>query len=200
MARNVKVVVNNKAVLREVVSSGKRALSLKMRKAIDPKIQDKQKNLLKDFDTHPVTAEIKAGPNASNSSGLTGGYGNLFSFIGFDSNSNPTAAIREILDRKIVYKVKALNVSGKFEISITVPSLEEIFSVSPIPWADGLSWVQGIEKGISNIGSYVYSNKELVGSRSGSGLQVKKGVGNQFKTTPYISKIIKDFKNSLKKL
>ena len=44
--------------------------------------------LIKQFESHPVTKEISGGSSSSNVSGTLGGYGNLFSFIGFHNNSS----------------------------------------------------------------------------------------------------------------
>jgi hypothetical protein len=200
MARNVKVVINKRAVLRDVMTSNKRSLALQIRKSLAPEIPKKQKQLQSDFESHPVTREIEQGPYANNISGLTNGYGNLFSFIGFEANSTPTIDIKRIFDRKITYSVRSLKQNGSFKVSMSIPTLEEVFSATPIPWAGGLSWAEGIEKGISNLGSYVYSSNTKTSSRSGSGLQVSKSTGSSFDTTPYISKIIEDFKNNLRKI
>ena len=55
--------------------------------------------MLLEFNSHPVTKEIEAGPRAQNISGTLGGAGNLFSFIGFDDGDNPIAPVRRILEQ-----------------------------------------------------------------------------------------------------
>ena len=51
------------------------------------------------------------------------------------------------------------------------PSEQDIVMVTPVPWAPGLSWAQGIHNGhIPNFGHYM--NKDFKKSRSGGGLQV----------------------------
>ena len=200
MPQRISVTVNKRNALREVMTSNKSALSRLIRSQIGPEIDKKQKELVLNFEKHPVTQEIKGGNDASPISGVTGGYGNLFSFIGFERGSNPTSNIKNVLNEKIIYKVKNLSPDGKFRVTMIIPSLEDVFSVTPIPWAEGASWAEGIEKGISNIGSYVYSSSNFKGSRSGTGLQLSKGFGSTFNTTPYISKIISEFKKDLQKL
>ena len=63
-------------------------------------------NMIQEFEMHPVTIEIDAGPNASNTSGTLGGYGNLFSFIGFEQGTDPLAKVRSALEKTIVTKLK----------------------------------------------------------------------------------------------
>lgn len=200
MARRISVKVNRNVALKQVMTSNKGELARLLRKEVGPEIEKKQRELLSDFEKHPVTSEIKGGSSASPSSGVTGGYGNLFSFIGFENGSNPIASIRQLLDEKIQFNIRSLSANGLFKVEMKIPTLEEVFSVSPIPWAQGSSWAEGIEKGISNIGSYVYTSSGFSGSRSGSGLQSSNGAGTTFDTTPYMSKIIADFKKNLKKL
>jgi len=199
MARGISVRVNRNVALKQVMTSNKGALARLLRNTIGPEIEEKQRELVLDFERHPVTLEIKGGNSASASSGVTSGYGNLFSFIGFEEGSRPTTNIKQILDEKIQFNIRSLSPDGLFKITMQIPTLEEVFSASPIPWAEGSSWAEGIEKGISNIGSYVYTNSRFSGSRSGSGLQSSNGAGAVFNTTPYMSKIIEDFKRNLKK-
>ena len=50
------------------------------------KVLERAKKIaIKEFNTHPVTRELRAGPEAQNVSNTLGGRGNLFSFIGFMS-------------------------------------------------------------------------------------------------------------------
>ena len=55
------------------------------------------REMMENFDDHPVTRELQAGPAAENTSGTLGGYGNLFSFIGFPAGHSPTRPIRKYL-------------------------------------------------------------------------------------------------------
>jgi len=200
-ATRFKVTINKAALLRQVTAGNNgKVTGREIRKYVVPIIEDAQKTLIKDFFNHSVTKEIKAGPNASNSSGTLGGYGNLFSFIGFDKGSDPTAGIEKILKQKLVVTVRAIS-NGRFKISITnPPSKDELFSVSQIPWASGSSWADGIEKGISNLGSFLYKAGGLNQSRAGTGIQVLKNLrSTNFKTQPYISKLVdKFYKNIIK--
>ena len=194
------VEINQAQLLKDITFKNQRATTMAMRRELEPKIKKAQDDLIKDFNAHAVTREIEGGADGTNLSNTLGGYGNLFSFIGFDSNENPTAVIREILSQKINFRVRAV-ASGKFKITILVPSKEEIFAITPMPWASGLSWAEGVEKGISNLGFYLYRRSGIRGSNSGKGIQIKRSKKSvTFKETPYVSKIFTDFKKSLQNL
>ena len=200
-ATKFQVSINEAALLKEV-TTGKngKITGREVREYVLPIIEEAQQSLIKDFYNHSITKEIKAGPNASNSSGSLGGYGNLFSFIGFNRGDNPTAAIEQILNEKLLVTVRAIS-SGRFRISISnPPSKQEIFSVSQIPWASGSSWAEGIEKGLSNLGSFLYRDKGISQSRSGTGIQIKNNLrATSFKSQPYISKLVDEFYRNVTK-
>ena len=167
----------------------------------------KNVTLLGEFDKHPVTEELKAGPGADS-------YflprGNLFSFIGFYSGDDPTADIRTVLKngvrvvRQPVNKIiKRRSVETVFRIK--APKLKDIWSVSRYPdaWKSG-SWADDIEvRGISHFEYYVYSFAFKKGSksRSGTGLQLGKQKGveafgqtiSPIQRIPYIRKLLSDF-------
>jgi hypothetical protein len=152
------------------------------------KLQKMIKDMVKDFLSHPVTKEILSGPNASNTSGTLGGYGNLFSFIGFEAGTNPITPIIELLEQTN-YRFTRME-GGKVDIIVEMPSKDDIFKATPLPWAPGLSWAERIEIGLSGLGQYL--NTPSPYSRSGHGIQsskVKKG--GAFKNTKYISDFIK---------
>ena len=77
-------------------------------------------------------------------------------------------------------------------MKIFLPSKQEIFAETPMPWATGRSWAEGIEKGISGFGQYL--NTESISSRSGEGVQantqIRKG---KFKNTQYISALLNKY-------
>jgi hypothetical protein len=193
-----KVTVNAKELLKELTVDNNRAMGQAIRNYVAPKLNRKQERLVKNFKGDKITIELKAGPRASNTSGILGGYGNLFSFIGFSAGDNPTGVIEKIFEKKFEFKVRRIGKSGKYKITFFIPSTEEIYGLTPMPWASGSSWVDGIEKGISNIGSFLYSSRGFGPSNSGTGIQAKtKSSGVTFRNTPYITRLLNNFKRTL---
>jgi hypothetical protein len=187
--------------LREVVEKNGNELSSLIQQYVEPKVQEAHKKMIQDFESHPVTKEISSGPNSANSSGLLGGYGNLFSFIGFSSGDSPIQIISTIINKTTTTTVKKSGSDGKFIITIKAPTKEQIYAASPIPWLSGRSWVDGIEKGISGLGRYLYSSVGFDESNSGTGIQVKKRTSSvKLRNTPYLSKILSDFKNKISEI
>ena len=195
------VTVNAKELLRELTVDGKNSqrMATLLRGVIEPKYNEAQQDLVREFDRHPVTVELLAGPRASNASGTLGGYGNLFSFIGFSEGSKPTDIIAQIFKEKMKFKVSRVNSAGKYKVTFFIPSLEEIYSLTPVPWMTGKSWAKSIEKGgLSNLGQYLYSSTGFNSSRSRTGMQARnKSSGVRFNTTPYVSRLIDNFKKRL---
>lgn len=159
--------------------------------------------LLKEFDNHPVTQEVLSGPGAANISNTLDGQGDLFSFIGFEENENPTAAVRAAIDSATTLvidnappTVQSDGVIYKF--SVTIPT-EAIEAASPLPFETGQSWVTGIEKGISGFSQYLAGY--FKSSRSGGGIQATNVVrGGEFKTREYITEIYRNFAAKFKKI
>jgi hypothetical protein len=150
--------------------------------------------LIEEFTNHPVTLEIEGGPSASNRSKTLGGQGNLFSFIGFEENDKPTAVIYKKLN-EITLNQTVISRDGRSRTFIYYPTAEEIFKVTPMPWATGRSWAKGIETGIAGLGAYL--RKDDTG-RSGAGIQSQsKNKGGGFKNTKYISHMIKNFERKI---
>ena len=154
-----------------------------------------KEEMLVEFDTHKVTQEIEEGVDATNIS-KTLGYGNLFTFIGFNSGDKPIPPIREMLNSARIGYIK-ISRDGTSDTSIYYPTADEIFLITPSPWAEGRSWAKGIESGMSGLGRYLQTE----GGRSGGGLQVDNKVrGGGFRNIPYISSIIKNFEKKIVKL
>ncbi len=160
--------------------------------------------LLEEFDEHDVTKEIKGGPDAQNISNTLGGRGNLFSFIGFEAGSDPIDVVREALEQFIVMdEVAVIEDKGDkvlFKFPVKKVTLRNLYDITPLPWESGRSWLQGIEKGISGLGYYIYW-KVLPNppSRSGTGIQGDNLLrGGSFSPRPYISKIMANFNANLK--
>ena len=80
---------------------------------------------------------------------------------------------------------------------VTLPTAEDIFAVTPLPWASGRSWAEGIERGLSGLGYLLRKNK----GRSGAAIQSRVKVrGGRFHNTPYISAFIRKYKKRFEDL
>lgn len=66
----------------------------------------------------------------------------------------------------------------------------------------GKSWAKSIEDGgLTNLGQYLFSSSGFGQSSSGTGIQVKnRSSGVSLTRTPYIGKLIEDFKQRLLRL
>jgi hypothetical protein len=168
-------------------------------KAEAEKVLSQEKARLEDdFNNHPVTKEIESGPEAMNISNTLGGYGNLFSFIGFDINASPIDPVRELIGRIRLGKMVAKNLkTGTVSFQVNIPSKTDFESVTKMPWETGRSWLFDIEKTISGLGYYLYGKYSK--SRSGTAVQKEKSVRNlAFRSTKYFNKILEDFYKRLK--
>lgn len=176
---------------------------------------ERKEQLLEEYENNLVTQELKEGESAENISSTLGGYGNLFSFIGFFQGDEPTEIIAEMFEKIRLNKqalfssfVKGGGLEMGFRV-INIPTLDEIYEKTPYPdgWRDG-SWAKGIERGIPGLESYLYDEEfdTYAQSRSTTGLQAKDGSsaiviirkGNYRKPEKYISDLLKEFNKNLK--
>jgi hypothetical protein len=160
-------------------------------KKVNEEVQKQKADLLSEFSEHPVTQELEGGESASNISNTLGGYGNLFSFIGFKSGSTPTARVKTLLRNISVNKT--VKVSGdKLNVTVKIPSREELEGASKIPWENGRSWLFDMNKSISGLGSYIYGR--FNSSRSGTGIQTKINFGKRvFSPVSYFESMYNNF-------
>lgn len=155
-----------------------------------------KRTMINQFLSLKITSEIMSGPSASNISATLNGRGNLFSFIGFDESDTPITPILQILENNTTYKYVGFK-NKKHTFSISLPTSQDIFDATPMPWAIGRSWAKGIETGISGLGMFLAKQGQ---GRSGGGIQSTKiNKKIKFQNQPYISKFINDqikaFKN-----
>lgn len=157
--------------------------------------------MINEFLDHKVTQEIKAGPTAENISGTLGGYGNLFSYIGFNEGDEPIEPILDLL-RKTTIQFSRI-VDGGAVWNIFMPDKQDVWEVTPLPWAEGRSWAKGIETGISGLGEYLYTEDgDLPTSRSSTGLELKSKIRrkSRFKNVKYITDLLKKYEKRFSEL
>lgn len=159
--------------------------------------------MMKEFEQHPVTQELKGGIEANNDSGTLDGEGNLYSFIGFEAGTDPVEPVRAVLETQttLVASKRAQPDNNKvsYKFSLRLPS-EAIKTASPIPWEGGKSWVEGIERGISGFSNYIAGRfRSPKPSRSGGGRQAEEPVRQAtFKKRGYMTEIIAAFLSNFK--
>lgn len=185
-----------KQVLQNASKQAVKLLKPSVEESISKRVEELKQQMINEFMNHPVTEEIMNGYNASNTSNTLGGVGNLFSFIGFESDDAPIIPIIELLE-----KTKAsfgLTNQDFIIVNITMPSAQDIFSITPMPWASGRSWAKGIESGISGIGFYMQKYGK---GRSEGGIQTDSKIrSGKFKNTPYISAILNKYRMLFSKI
>lgn len=174
-----------------------------LRRDFERETKDKFKKikneLIKEFLSDPVTIEILQGASGSNISGTLGGVSNLFAFIGFDSGEQPISPILQSLENiQLTYKqeIRKRGIGVEFEVSL--PTAQDIFAITPLPWATGRSWAEGIERGLSGLGYLLRKD----GGRSGAAVQsrVNKVRGGRFQNRPYISALIRKYRKKFEEL
>lgn len=167
-------------------------------KPFKKKFEELKKEMIKEFLNLPITKEILRGPGASNISGTLGGYGNLFSFIGFPAGSNPIDPIVKLLNQTTL-NVGRITTRGTLDITVTLPGKNDIFAVTPMPWATGLSWAQRMEVGLAGYGEYL--NTDSPKSRSSKGVQSESNIrAGGFSNRPYISSFLNKWKDRFLKM
>lgn len=200
----MKVTINNKQLQKIMNSQVGPIVGKIAEKKIREGTERARRQMIKEFEQHPITKEIEMGPNGSNQSGTLGGYGNLFSFIGFEEGMDPIAPIKALLKKAINIKsIPSNHKSMMTKFIVELPSKEEIFAAAPSPWADGRSWAKGIEQGMSGFGQYIYEWESHMGpkSRSGSAVQGDKNIrGGSFKNTKYLSEILNNLERNIREM
>ena len=153
-----------------------------------------KRTMLAEVDRHPITQEIAAGPTAPNISDTLGGYGNLFSFLGFYETDRPIEELRKLLMEATWFEQTTYQ-RGNWYFRVHIPSRMEIETATQMPWERGNSWAYSVESFISGLSHYMY--KKWGSSRSGMGLQLPWEnrddlvfEGGQ----PYITQILESFR------
>jgi len=158
-----------------------------------------KREMLRDFNSHPVTREIEGGARSANISGTLGGKGNLFSFIGFEGGTKPVEPIRRLITRS--YVRLAPPIAGMTYFEFFLPDIEEVYMNTPMPWAAGRSWARGIEAGMSGLGQYAYSKKTIQNSRSGTAVQSENNLRTaNYRPVQYMSAIIASARSKIENL
>ena len=198
--------VNLIQLRRELAAQEAAVIKPRMKTILEDKFKEEKAALLKEFDQHPVTTELNAGPDAKNSkfvSTKTGG--NLYSVLGFVNGITPAQDLRYDLENGISkgQVTKVQNTKNKFlyNLEVRIPTIGELKRRTQLLKWTTRSFIDVIENGISNFRRYMFDNGRFRNvSRSGTGIQIKHDIKGRSDIGPiqYISKLIKDFQENLR--
>jgi hypothetical protein len=191
----MKLRINQNSVKKKLQAPNKKMEQAAIAVAIK-QLDEAKEQMLTEFDNHPVTKEIQGGIESSNISGTLGGYGNLFSFIGFNKGSNPIGFLRDLIVNSITLPKKPFaKRRGVYFFRIKAPTMRDLETETPLPYEESRSWLRGIERGISGLGNFIFRKRNNSYSRSGGGLQTERRIrgGVRFGNIPYLSRILENF-------
>lgn len=194
----------------------------KLQPIAEKKLNDAKKELLEQLDERAFSQEIKEGSDAQNTSGSLGGYGNLFSFFGFNNGDEPIEQFEEYLNTNIKLKdpVQGRNRLGQFKYGgnkllfdffIEIPSKVDIEENTQLEF-EPKSWVYALEDGLSGFSNYLakkmkgrslggiqaLDGRDKYGRFTGEGNPFQIRAGNFKPDKNYFSPLYKQFINKFK--
>ncbi len=195
----VNVRIDYRDIEKQVHESIKKQSRLVADKQADLLYRRAHRNLLRDFDKHPITAEILAGNTAVNFSDTLEGYGNLFSFIGFRAGTDPINPLRQVLEEGVSMRPMGYRAFA-WHYKITLPSRGKLEAATPMPWEGGNSWAYAMEQGMSNLSYYMYkrtnSSRSKTGIQAGDeGWEINEDIS--FQKTKYLSELFQSFRETV---
>jgi len=189
--------------LRKEISESKAARDA-VEKAFKKQLENRQDKLLTEFNEHPVTQEIELGNGSPNISRTLGGYGNLFTFLGFEEDSDPIKIVRDYLAQEIKYRITKSSVDSRgFRVyfKVEIPGIKDLTTLTYLSHL-GRSWLTGVEQGkVDGFQYYLNRWRKMRGSRSGKGVQIDNKLRNSnVKPVAYVNNMLKKFRASLERI
>ena len=193
-----KAYVNRRGLEKEIAPKIRGFVMPLVRQRVQRAIERAREQLIEDFAHHLITQEVKAGPKATNISNTLGGYGNLFSYIGFEEGSDPIPPIKKYLSRALRLERITTGQGFGFIVKIALPNKDEVEALSPVPWAPGRSWVDAMERGLSGLGQYLKVATDA--GRSGGAIQTTVDLrAGSFQRQAYLSPMLAALEGNLLK-
>lgn len=191
--------IDKNGLLGSIFKQSKNFLLEKLNEFAQEKFERAKAHLLNDIENHPVSKEISSGQSVTSSKFLSG-PGNLFSFLGFNEGSDPVGELIDLLDEIIIFEPSTKILDRKnlsfSAISRTYLPVDSDLQILSLAWEPGISWVSAIEKGVSNLGYYLFVNSSA--SRSGKGIQVGHITRQTtFSPAPYLTPLFEKFRKDL---
>lgn len=170
----------NRSALNDAVLLGRATsnfLSERARIAANIEFERRKLEVLSEIDENSISQEIRAGARAESE---TLGYGNLFSYIGFNKGTNPVQSFKSVFEDEKLFYVSNTSTRnqklGRYYFNVYAPTRKDIAAATASDLGTLVvdSWPHAIEEGFTNFNKYLYSLKrEFPQSNSGPAIQVK---------------------------
>lgn len=199
--------INRSAVSKKLVEAMKSELP-KVDKALAANLKTQKDKLLNNLDKNDISIELSVEDPESHIPSLMLEYGNLFSYLGFNQGDQPYSKLRNYMSNsiKISKKLEIKKVTNDrlyYTYSVSLPSEDQIYKKTKLPWQKNNSWVRIVEKtGLDNFGHFLFTiEKELKKSRSTTGLQIKQKLNDSknLDPSPYVINELNELKKGLTK-
>jgi hypothetical protein len=192
---SVSVKINNDTAMKKIHAAIKKKGEPLARKRAYALFWRARNMMLKDFDRHPITQELKNSGRTGNISLTTDGYGNLFAFFGFEAGDEPTGELRNLLEAGTVFRSTGFRNNAWF-FRITTPDTQTIENITLLPWGSGHSWVDSVENGLDGLAFFMYKKGQ---GRSQQGFQAPYEINDdlQFNKREYLTEIMRNFRDRI---
>ena len=199
--------INYESIRNKIIKSAQlKGRPIARKKAYDLFYRAREK-MMRRFNEDFVTLEIEAGPEykTKNISGTLDGYGNLFSFLGFNHGDKPIEALRNVLIQKTDWQGSPTFNGKQWIFGVLYPTRKDIEAAcltTPLPWNKELPWIDIIENGAPNLNHYLNLKKRDTTGKSYSwfGFQAAEEVNEdlEFKPRDYITeRVLGNFRDTI---
>ena len=178
--------INIRLLREEIARQSDRTVRPLVEKAVKLDFKTKKEQFLDYFDSHPVTEEIKAGPEAFSSiPSISNAGGNLFSLIGWYKEQKPITSLRAFLKGGVqLGTTRRGQLKGDrmvFATPVTIPTADEVDTFAATDPQTALEWTDRsftnlLANGVTGLPRYLFDltkrNKGgFASSRSGPAIE-----------------------------
>ena len=178
--------VNIALLKRDIDKFVDRSIYPTAKRRIEKEVEGYKQELLKEFNSSPVTKELRAasGPGGDRVTSTYLVNGNLYGLIGFThEHGDPTEPIREGIEKYInIASIQKKPTNDKMvyrvEARVTMPTMDEFEQIAgaahPLEWT-GRSWLDMIKRGVGGFQRTIFKSVKDGSSESTMALQSKSG-------------------------
>ena len=176
----------------------------KIRARIEREFETSKDQLVRSFVNAGPSKELDELANTDRESRVdyvspyTQGHGNLYAFLGFANDRNPTEEVKDYLEQNVRLKSithGAFNRDGNYVVTgkVEVPTLKEINASSTLDWSSR-GWIDALVNGVRGMPEFLFGMfADNPKSLSGAGIELKKTRVRSDSFKPYNGNYLSQF-------